>query len=161
MTAGKWKRDAARQHGAGGRRVAEAAERRKRITVIDDHNEFLNMIAEVLSERYEVVTLAGENIAPDDIVDSGTDLLIVDLRLGARELQGVDIVTLVRAHRDLRHIPIVICSADAAALNGKGEELLSVGNVALLAKPFLLAEVEELVARGISGGYSSTAAAAR
>jgi CheY-like chemotaxis protein len=77
------------------------------------------------------------------------DLLIVDLRLGAHELQGPDIVSLVRAHGELRHIPIIICSADAAAMQARAEEFLAAGDVLLLTKPFSLDQLEEFVGQGL------------
>jgi PAS domain S-box-containing protein len=132
--------------------MAEAAERRRRITIVDDHAEFLDLLRELLADRYDVTTFSGHELSPGTIIDSAPDLLIVDLRLGTHDLQGSEIVTLVRAHRHLRTLPIVVCSADAGGLKAHGEELL-VGNTAVLPKPFTLDRLEEVVEHGLNAGF--------
>ncbi len=133
--------------------MAGAVERRRRITVIDDHPEFLEVIQEVLSDKYDVSVFSGHRIFPEHIVESRPDLLIADLRLDHGELQGWDIVELVRAHRHLRVIPIVVCSADPHALAGRAAAILGAGNTALLAKPFDLAHLEQVVRHGLNAGF--------
>ncbi len=75
----------------------------------------------------------------------------------AWDLQGWDIVRLVRAHRDLGAVPIVVCSGDPAELNGRSSALSNAGNTALLVKPFSLEAVEDLVRRGLDRGYPNAA----
>ncbi len=132
----------------------------RRITVIDDHSEFLGLMRELLSTSYEVRTFTGREISPDDILESNPDLLIVDLRLDTRDLQGWDVVTLVRAHRHLRRVPIIVCSADTAALADRSAAMLSAGNIAALAKPFNLEELDDLVRQGLSGRFDDSVVAA-
>ena len=133
----------------------------RRITVIDDHSEFLGLMRELLSASYEVRTFTGREISPDDILESRPDLLIVDLRLDRRDLQGWDVVTLVRAHRHLRRVPIIVCSADTGALADRSEAMLRAGNIAALAKPFNIAELDETVRLGLAGGFADPLAPAR
>jgi DNA-binding response OmpR family regulator len=136
-----------------------AREGAPRITVIDDHAEFLGLMRQLLSGSYDVRTFTGRDISPDDILDSNPDLLIVDLRLDTRDLQGWDVVRLVRAHRHLRAIPIVVCSADHGALRERSAAM-SAANVASLAKPFELEALEALIQRGLSDGFAGDAPAA-
>jgi len=133
--------------------MAKAVEPRGRITVIDDHPEFLEVVQEVLSDLYDVAAFSGHEITPEHIVDSRPDLLVIDLRLDAGQLQGWEIVELVRAHRHLRLIPIVVCSADPHALKGRAAAILNAGNTAVLAKPFDLAHLEQVVRHGLTSGF--------
>jgi PAS domain S-box-containing protein len=133
--------------------MARAAKPRGRITIIDDHPEFLALMQDLLSVRYDVVGFSGSELGPDDIVDSRPDLLIVDLRLDRRDLQGWDIVALARADRHLRTIPIVVCSADENALNARAGALLNAGNTAVLIKPFTVDAIEEIVRQGLRAGF--------
>lgn len=134
-----------------------ASSRRHRVTVIDDREDFLELMVDVLSPRHEVATFSGHDLTPDDVVDSRPDLLVIDLRLASGDLQGLDIVRLARAHRDLRAVPIVVCSGDPFALDDRAEALSSAGNTAMLLKPFSLETVEEIVGRGLDGGYARPA----
>ena len=138
--------------------MAKAAERRPRITVIDDHQEFLDLMQELLAPAYDVVTFSGHDLSPDDILDSRPDLLIVDLLLDRRDLQGWDVVTLVGAHRHLRTVPIIVCSADLRALADHSAAIGS-GPMAFLAKPFTLDTLSALVKRGLTAGFDGYAEA--
>lgn len=126
---------------------------RRRITVIDDHAEFLAVMQELLSLHHDVTAMSGDGVGPDDIAASHPDLLIVDLRLDRRDLQGWDLVSLARAHPELRAVPIIVCSADTQELNGRAGGVLGAGNTAMLTKPFTVAAVEEVVAQGLAGGF--------
>ena len=134
-----------------------SSSRRRRVTVIDDQEDFLELMMDVLSPRHDVAIFSGHDLTPDDVVDSRPDLLVIDLRLARGDLQGLDIVRLARAHRDLKTVPIVVCSGDPLALDGRAEALSSAGNTATLLKPFSLETVEEIVGRGLNGGYATTA----
>lgn len=133
----------------------ESGGQRRRITIIDDHAEFLALMQDVLSVHHDVVTMSGRDLTPDDIVDSRPDLLLIDLRLDTRDLQGSDILALVRSHRHLRKVPVIVCSADAQALNGRADAILARGNTAILSKPFTVDTLEEIVGLGLSRGFSS------
>lgn len=126
---------------------------RRRITIIDDHAEFLSLLRELLSATYDVRTFSGRDISPDDIVESRPELLVVDLRLDTGDLQGWDVVQLVRAHRHLRTVPVIVCSADDRALVERSAAGLSAANVASLAKPFDVNDLEALIERGLSDGF--------
>ena len=133
--------------------MSRVPDRRRRITVIDDNPDFLEVMQEALSEEHDVIAFSGHEITPDHIVDSRPDLLIVDLRLDRGELQGWEIVTLVRAHRRVRTTPIVVCSADTQALTDRAAVILGAGNIALLSKPFDLDHLERVVRHGLTNGF--------
>ena len=128
-------------------------QRRPRITVLNDNPEFLELMSAILDEDagYEVSLFNGQETGLDRIVSSNPDLVIVDLLLGGAS--GWELVTLARADERLAGIPIIVCSADVAALRERAGELKSIGNVHILAKPFSIDEitrlVEDLVGRAV------------
>lgn len=133
--------------------MAEGAQRRSRITVIDDHPEFLEVMVELLAVDHEVTAISALEVGFEYVVDSRPDLLIVDLRLDSGNLQRADIVTLARAHRHLRTVPIVVCSGDVRALNDGTDAILNAGNTAVVIKPFTLDAMEEIVRHGLASGF--------
>ena len=118
---------------------------RPRISVVNDNPEFLELMSAILDEDagYEVSLFNGEETSIAELADSKPDLIIVDLILGAAS--GWEIVTLSRAHNELARVPIVICSADVAALRDRQEELAAVGDVHVLPKPFGIDELTSMV----------------
>ena len=94
---------------------------------------------------YAVQLFNGRETGIDELAASDPNLIIVDLLLGGAS--GWEIVTLSRADQRLADVPIIVCSADVLALRDRGEELASIGKVHVLAKPFGIDEISELVER--------------
>ena len=122
-------------------------ERRPRISVINDNAEFLDLMSAILDEDagYDVSLFKGEFVEISELASSDPDLIIVDLLLGGAS--GWEIVTLSRADERLAAVPIVVCSADVTALRDRESDLERIGNVHMLAKPFAIDEITELVER--------------
>ena len=122
-------------------------ERRPRISVINDNAEFLDLMSAILDEDagYDVSLFKGEVVEISELVSSDPDLIIVDLLLGGAS--GWEIVTLSRADERLAAVPIIVCSADVTALRDREADLERIGNVHMLAKPFAIDEITELVER--------------
>jgi CheY-like chemotaxis protein len=122
-----------------------SAVRRRRISVLNDNREFLDLMSAVLDEDagYDVSLFSGEETTIDELADSHPDLIIVDLLLGGTS--GWEIVTLARADARLADVPVIVCSADVSGLRARAGELERVGNVHLLPKPFGIAEMTDLV----------------
>lgn len=121
---------------------------RPRITVVNDSADFLDLMKELLSDAgYEVATFRGAEVSIDRIAMSAPDLLVIDLRLGGPDPTGWDVALMARVHEDLHDVPIVTCSADAHELRRRQGEMAAQADVHLLAKPFGLADAEELVGR--------------
>jgi CheY-like chemotaxis protein len=119
--------------------------RRPRISVVNDNPDFLELMSAILDEDagYDVRLFDGQGTVIDELVDSEPDLVIVDLLLGGAS--GWEIVSLGRADERLADVPIIVCSADVAALRERADELERVGNVHVLAKPFSIDQITELV----------------
>jgi DNA-binding response OmpR family regulator len=123
---------------------------RRRVTVINDDAEILAILREILEEQeYEVVGLRGAEQSIEEIAVTTPDLLVVDLRLDpqASRLSGWDMVAMSRVHPRLRHVPIIVISADVFAINERADELQAYGDVHLMVKPFEVTTLEELVRR--------------
>jgi len=118
-----------------------------RVTVVNDNAEFLDLMSAILDEDagYDVSLFKGEVVEISELVSSDPDLIIVDLLLGGAS--GWEIVTLSRADERLAAVPIVVCSADVTALRDRESDLERIGNVHMLAKPFAIDEITELVER--------------
>jgi DNA-binding response OmpR family regulator len=132
--------------------------RRPRISVINDNPDFLELMSAILDEDagYEVALFDGEKTTIAEIADSDPELIIVDLLLGGAS--GWEIVALTRADDRLSHLPILVCSADVTSLRERADELMQIGNVHILEKPFGIDQVTEMVEGLI--GRSATALSA-
>jgi CheY-like chemotaxis protein len=122
----------------------------RRVTVVNDNPEFLELMQDLLQDASYPATLVDgdRNNAMELIEASEPEMLIIDLRLGSDELKGLDILRQVREHPELKHVPMVVCTADKFALDGLGDEIRSLQHVTTLSKPFsigqLYAKLDEL-----------------
>jgi DNA-binding response OmpR family regulator len=80
-------------------------------------------------------------------------LLIVDLLLSdeRRELSGWEIVRLVKAHRELRGLPVLVVSADYPTIRSHITEAAAMDGVLMLTKPFSLDSLSVLVRDALRG----------
>jgi DNA-binding response OmpR family regulator len=120
---------------------------RHRISVVNDNPEFLELMADILDGDggYEVTTFEDPTTSVDDLAASDPELVIVDLLLGGAS--GWEIVALSRADERLSGLPIIVCSADVAALRERAEDFERIGDIHVLAKPFGIDELMQLVER--------------
>ena len=121
------------------------AVRRRRISVLNDNPDFLELMSAILEEDagYDVSLFPGEDTSIDQLAAANPDLVIIDLLLGGAS--GWEIVTLARADARLASVPIIVCSADVNGLRMRAAELDRIGNVHLLSKPFGIDEMTSLV----------------
>jgi DNA-binding response OmpR family regulator len=111
----------------------------KRILVLDDNADILDVLQEVLSyEKFEVkITSNGLDII--EIVKTfQPHLLILDYKLNGPN--GDDICRKIKGHHQLCDIPVIICSAYL-----DHEDMLNFGCDATIAKPFGLEELMDKV----------------
>lgn len=118
----------------------------RRITVVEDNEEFLDLLHDLFRAQFEVTGVRHVE-SVNALAATAPAVLIIDLRLDGRGISGREIVSLVRGHEDLRHVPIIVCTGDVVGLRREGDGLLAHGNVHLLAKPFAIEEIESLVHR--------------
>lgn len=117
-----------------------------RITVVNDYPDFLDLMESLLEQElgHEVTAFDGQQTTVDEIADSRPDVLVLDLRLASVEgLSGADIVRRARLDDRLKGTPIIVASADLAALEQRTAEFDRLGAVIPLPKPF---DVEQVLA---------------
>ncbi len=121
----------------------------RRVTVINDSPEFLEMMGDFLEgERFAASLIDGDDISSlEPIRATDPELLIVDLLLRGAEISGWDILQAARADPQLGRLPVIICSADAVELRERAEAMAAMPGVELLVKPFALDDLEALVRR--------------
>ncbi len=88
---------------------------RQRILVAEDHDFFLQMAQDALSEEYETVSVKTAEAAQREIERCNPDLLVLDLMLADGD-SGLDIL---RAFRDRRFPVLVYTSRDEEQIYGK------------------------------------------
>ena len=118
---------------------------RPRISVINDNPDFLALMSAILDDEagYDVTLFNGERTTMAELAAAEPDLIIVDLLLGGAS--GWELVTLARADERLADVPIIVASADVLALRDREAELERIGNIHIMAKPFGLDAMTELV----------------
>ena len=115
----------------------------RRVTVVNDNPEFLELMQDLLQDAsYPATLINGDRDNAMGLIEaSEPEILIIDLRLGAHELKGLDIVREIRRRPQFDTVPMLVCTADRWALNGVGEELDAMQRVGVLAKPFSIDEL--------------------
>jgi CheY-like chemotaxis protein len=122
---------------------------RPRITVVNDNAEFLSVMQDVLQDgTYPATLIDGDRENALELIEaSNPGVLVIDLRMGAEELHGMDIVRAVRERPHLQAVPILVCSADQWALANAKDELEAMDRVSALSKPFTIDELYAAIER--------------
>lgn len=115
----------------------------KRVTVVNDSPEFLQLMQDLLQDAdYPATLIDGERENAFELIEaSEPEILIVDLRLGANDKRGLEILGLVREDDTLRNVPTVICTADRWGMEAVEEAIAAFPHVAVLTKPFAIADL--------------------
>jgi CheY-like chemotaxis protein len=126
-------------------RPAEAASPQpatKKIVVVNDNPEFLELVETLLSEeRYDVVVCQFGDRAYQLIKELLPGLVILDVRMvGVDEWQVLDMIKL---DPETAAIPVIVCSAAVREIEA-AEARLQEQNCDVLLKPF---NIDELVAK--------------
>jgi CheY-like chemotaxis protein len=124
----------------------------KRILVVDDRNELLQLMRRVLEdEQYQVSILQEGKEAVAKVRNLLPDLLILDLKLG--NMSGQDILEEIKNDRVTADIPVILYTAAVLEADQVSKLIESspqrYNGVYLLKKPFelndLLDKVEEML----------------
>jgi len=126
---------------------------RKRVVVINDTKEILELFRDVLEGElgHEVILMS---FAPDEldrILEAKPDLLVIDFVIGDREMEGWQLLQKMRMHRDTAGIPIVACTAAVKQVRESEAYLLEQG-IEVVLKPFTIDQLEGAVARALKLG---------
>jgi CheY-like chemotaxis protein len=122
--------------------------RRRRITVVNDSPEFLDLMHELLEEEsgYDVTTIDGDLLHDiEPIRNSKPQLLVVDLRLRRERIAGWEILMALRADDEMRELPTILCTGDLYGLEEHAEAIAQDPLVRTLPKPFRIDELKAAV----------------
>lgn len=116
------------------------SERNKRVLVIDDDNDILDIMEEILTyEGFEVSRLAETgNIAPD-VQKYDPDIIIMDYIL--QGINGGEICHQIKTNPQTSTIPIILISAYPRVFNSLG----TYGCDAFISKPFDLNQIVDRI----------------
>jgi CheY-like chemotaxis protein len=111
--------------------------RKKRVTVVNDHPEFLLLLTEFLTdEGYEVITIPKHQGAFEQIKASKPEVVICDLIFDNMPV-GWALLDMLYLDPETRPIPLVLCSAATREVQQVAPSLAAKG-IIWLEKPFEL-----------------------
>jgi two-component system response regulator VicR len=117
----------------------------KRILVIDDEEDILEILDIVFQEEGYEVILSNTGEAADHIQITNPDLILMDVRLSVSGESGAEICSRIKSHYETRKLPIILVSAETDLPRIAKE----CGADAFLPKPFdifqLLIQVKEFI----------------
>jgi DNA-binding response OmpR family regulator len=112
----------------------------KRVLVLDDNQDILEIVHEALSyEQFEVKSVSESNLVMPLVKEFNPDLVILDYRVAGEN--GGEICMQIKSHPEFNDIPVIIFSAYI----NRDEEILAYGCDAVINKPFDLVELIEKV----------------
>ena len=107
------------------------------VLVVDDQEINRDALGVILEDRYEVIYAENGQEAMEQMYAHSEDLSIVMLDLMMPVMSGFEVLDKVKEHEELRHIPIIVLTAEKSA------ELraLQMGAADFITKPFDIPEV--------------------
>lgn len=116
------------------------------ILVADDELEFREILKELLTENgFAVETAVDGKQALEKIHNGKFDLIILDLHMP--DIQGIDILRVIRNSPLHQKLPVLICSSEGVF--GRIEEAFKAGADGYILKPFHFEKVIEKVKQAL------------
>lgn len=121
--------------------------RRRRILVVNDTQEILDLFADIIDGMgHDVIPMS---YAPDDLARVASvkpDLAIIDFVMGGQEFRGWQLVQKLKMSRATRDIPIIVCTGARREVFEQ-EGWLTEKNVGIVLKPFDIEDLERAIER--------------
>jgi DNA-binding response OmpR family regulator len=112
----------------------------KRILILDDNQDILDIVHETLSyEKFDVKSTSESADVMPMLQQFIPDLVILDFRVAGTN--GGELCKQIKSHPDFKHVPVIIFSAYI----NHDDELFGYGCDAIINKPFDLSELVEKV----------------
>ncbi len=115
---------------------------RRRVLIVDDDRDFLELLKDALRDRYDVDVAACALEAASRLPVFQPDLILLDIRLP--DLSGLEVCRHFQSYRRERKAPILTMSAYGSELDPA--EIRRSGADAFMPKPLKLAELKERIA---------------
>ncbi len=123
---------------------------KKRVTVVNDHPEFLDLLAEFLGEEgYEVTTIPKHQGAFEQIKASQPDVVICDLIFDNMPA-GWALIDMLYLDPETRPLPVILCSAATRQVQEVVPSFAGKG-IVWLEKPFELEALLTILEKIIGG----------
>jgi DNA-binding response OmpR family regulator len=108
----------------------------KRVLVLDDNQDILDVVQETLSyEKFEVISTAESDKVMSLVKEFTPDLILLDYRVAGTN--GGEVCQQIKSHPEFNDIPVIIFSAYI----NHHDEILAYGCDAIINKPFDLVEL--------------------
>jgi len=129
--------------------MTESADQRKRVLVVNDTQEILELFEAILGGMaLETVLMSYAPRELDRIRQVAPDLIILDFLMGDREPLGWQLLQKLKMDRRTDAIPIIVCTGAVRAANEQQGYLTEQG-VTVILKPFNVDQLEEAVRRAL------------
>lgn len=125
--------------------MTERAAPAKHVLVVNDTEEILELFRSILEDLGHRMT--AWSYSPDDlskVTEIAPDLVILDLMMGATELQGWALLQKMRMSPPTEDIPVIVCTA-ATHWVREQEGWLAANAVKVVLKPFKVADLERAI----------------
>ena len=130
--------------------ASENESQRRRVLVVNDTQEILELFHDILDGMgYEVVLMSYAPREVERIREVAPDLIVLDFLMGDREMLGWQLLQKLKMDRRLDSIPIVVCTAAVKAVHEQQGYLTEQG-VTVVLKPFNVDQLEEAITRAAS-----------
>lgn len=118
--------------------------RKKRVTVVNDYPEFLDLVVDFLTdEGYEVTAIPKHQGAFKQIKESHPDVIICDI-IFDNEPHGFGLIDMLYLDPTTRVIPLAICTAATQRVKEIRSALAAKG-IRWLEKPFAIEDLQALI----------------
>lgn len=114
---------------------------KKRILIVDDSPDILQMLEIILSEKYEIITAADGMSGLEKVLKYQPDLAILDIMMP--KMSGYQLAESMKKHKQMQTIPIIFLSAKGTPV--EKEFGLKKGATIYITKPFEPTELQQNV----------------
>jgi CheY-like chemotaxis protein len=130
------------------------------VAIIEDDETITALLCELLeAEQYRCLTASSLVTALDLLDREQPDLLILDIVLGG-VAAGWQLLDRLAESPRTAAIPVIVCSADTRTLEAH-DGLIKARGIRILAKPFDLEELLQLIASGLAASANHACAQPR
>ncbi len=103
----------------------------KRILVVEDNSDNMDLIEAFLEDEYELLFATDGKMGLKKAIEEKPDLILLDISLP--EMDGTEVIKEIRVHQDILNTPVIALTAHA--MMGDRENFLKQGFNDYMSKP--------------------------